>query len=573
MNPYAIPPLIAGIIVLGLGIFVIINHKRLLNFLWFSLCANCAIWLFCYSILYTIKSTEILNIVARITYIGVTGILISSILFVRSALKLTISRLLVIFITIVYAITLYFLFKSDFILSGYWNYYFGHYPKIGKFHNIYLISWIALWIWYTLIYLYKGYRGSFGEYSVDEINRLKYLIYAFVVASLGPLDFIQKYGIELYPFGYFVSPLICTVITYAIVKHHLMDINIVFKKGLIYSFLIAIITAVYLLFVISIGKICQNLVGYQSYIVNLIAVFIIAILFNPLRNKIQTFLDKRFFKGTLETLAQEKVLFQQEIQKQDQLRAIANFASGLAHEIKNPLTAFKTFGEYLPKKHNDPEFIAKFSTIINKEVDRIDNLVHQLLDFAKPTKPNLKPLDIQQLLDETVGFLSNEFDKHKVKVVKEYHLPNDSRVNGDSTQLKQVFLNLFLNAIDAMSEGGILTLTTTCQETEKTNLSSDFCSLSSDNNLRSSVDFQSALICVKDTGKGISKENLDNLFKSFFTTKEKGTGLGLSIVQNIINDHNGTISVESKPNEGANFIIELPITNTNCNESKSDDHE
>ncbi len=243
--------------------------------------------------------------------------------------------------------------------------------------------------------------------------------------------------------------------------------------------------------------------------------------------------------------------FQQQLAQAEKLAAIGRFAASIAHEVKNPLTPIKTFTEYLPQKYQDKEFVDKYSKIVSSEVNRIDSLMHQLLDFSKPSPLQLAETDIRKLIDDTLELLSNEFIKHSIKVEKNYPLPpkadpplagNATRytLKVDSQRLKQAFLNFFLNAIDAMPSGGTLTVSTSIEH------------------LGSSIE-KSVLICVQDTGCGIPEENLARIFEPFFSTKERGTGLGLAIVYSIIKEHNGLISVESQIDKGTKFTIELPM--------------
>jgi len=317
------------------------------------------------------------------------------------------------------------------------------------------------------------------------------------------------------------------------------------------------------------------MVGYSSLIISILYAFVIALFFNPVRNKIQHFADRIFLGKDPIQIARENELMRQELERTERLKAVATFASGMAHEIKNPLTSIKTFAEYLPKKRNDAEFLNKFSKIVSGEVGRIDSLVHQLLDFAKPAPLNLQTVDINSLLDDILGFLNNDFLKYKIKVIKEFNTDehglkstddhglnisefntdehglkstDDHRLNisdnsclikGDSNQLRQAFLNLFLNAIDAMPDGGTLSITTSICD--------------------NSPEEKFAEISVKDTGCGIPKEDLPHIFEPFYSKKEEGTGLGLSIVYNIIKEHKGSIKAESRLGKGTTFIIKLPI--------------
>ncbi|MFZ5800453.1 MAG: ATP-binding protein, partial [Candidatus Omnitrophota bacterium] len=235
-------------------------------------------------------------------------------------------------------------------------------------------------------------------------------------------------------------------------------------------------------------------------------------------------------------LAIENCQFAQELADKERLAAMGKFAASIVHEVKNPLTAIKTFTEFLPQKYQDKSFIDKYSAVVSKEVDKMDGLARELLDFARPHPLELAETDIAQLIDDALEMLSSDFLKHNVKVVKELCT---LRLKVDPGRLKQAFLNLFLNAIDAMPSGGTLTI--------KTHLCSS--------------DKKFVTICVQDTGIGISKQDLPHLFEPFHSTKKGGTGLGLAVTYGIIKEHGGKIRVESKFNEGTAFIIELSLFN------------
>lgn len=234
-------------------------------------------------------------------------------------------------------------------------------------------------------------------------------------------------------------------------------------------------------------------------------------------------------------MEKENQLLYKEVQKQDHLKAVALFASGMAHEVKNPLAAIRTFAEYLPQKYDDPAFREKFKKVMVDEVDRIDGIVRQLLDFSKPQSPRLGPLKIKTLIQETLAPMSNTFLKNHIHVVNDFG--EDQVIAADKNQLKQVFLNLFLNAIQAMPTGGTLTF--------KSSLSQD----------------QLLIVTVSDTGCGIPEEQLLHIFEPFYTTKEFGTGLGLSIVKEIIVAHGGDIWADSEPGAGTqiNISFNLPL--------------
>ena len=360
--------------------------------------------------------------------------------------------------------------------------------------------------------------------------QIKYIAIGFFIASFASVDYLPKFGIEIYPCGYIFFLIWIFIITYAIFKHQLMDINIVIRKGLVYSILITIFTLIYLTIVILTEKLFQGFLGYRSLPISIIFASIIALIFIPLKNRIQLLIDKLFLGKTPGQIAQENELLRQELMRSERLKTVATFASGMAHEIKNPLTAIRTFTEYLPQKKDDKEFLEKFSKIVGSEVEKIDGLVHQLLDYSKPAPLQLKEVDIHKLIDDTLELLNNQFIKYQIKIKKDYAL--DSVLLVDPNQMKQVFLNLFLNAVEAMPKGGEITVRTS-QEADK------------------------AIITIEDTGCGIPGKDLPHIFEPFYSTKEKGSGLGLSIVYNIIKEHKGTIEVSCIKGKGTGFIIKL----------------
>ncbi|HPB69086.1 MAG TPA: ATP-binding protein, partial [Candidatus Omnitrophota bacterium] len=265
--------------------------------------------------------------------------------------------------------------------------------------------------------------------------------------------------------------------------------------------------------------------------------FFLGLVFIPLKDKIQYIIDKAFYKGSPQEIAQENISLRKEIADKERLRAVATLASGMAHEIKNPLTAVKTFTEYLPSKKNDPQFLDKFARIVSKEVGRIDNLVNQLLDFAKPVPLNLKNTAIEHLIEDTLIFLNNDFIKHNISIRRQYSSSDQHLLKIDHNQFKQALLNLFLNAIEAMPDGGELTLGITGRP-------------SSPDILR---------ISIQDTGHGIAPEDIKHIFDPFFSKKDSGTGLGLAITQGIIQEHGGKINVETQSGVGTKFTIEMPL--------------
>jgi signal transduction histidine kinase len=226
------------------------------------------------------------------------------------------------------------------------------------------------------------------------------------------------------------------------------------------------------------------------------------------------------------------------IRRADRLASLGTLTAGLAHEIRNPLVAIKTLTQLLPDRLDDEEFRDQFLKIASGEVDRISSLVNELLDFARPSDPKLEFEDINTILDGMILLVSTETKKKQINILKSYasDLPP---VLIDREQIKQVFLNILLNAIQATAENGRIMVKTRA--------------------FMKPGGEPYAQIEFTDTGCGIPGEHLEEIFNPFFTTKSTGSGLGLSISHQIVQDHRGYIDVESQLERGSSFFINLPV--------------
>jgi len=223
-----------------------------------------------------------------------------------------------------------------------------------------------------------------------------------------------------------------------------------------------------------------------------------------------------------------------ELVRSEKLAALGQLAAGIAHEIRNPLTSINilihSLRERLPSENSQQEDLK----VIEEEIHRMNEIVDQFLRFAKPAPPFFEKTDVLSIVEETLQLLRPQIEKQRIVVEKEFQaLP---MIQMDPEQMKQAMLNLLLNAIQAMPEGGQLTLKG-----------------------RNSEDGQWIHLSIQDSGMGISGEDIDKLFDPFFSTKEGGIGLGLSITHRIIDQHHGKIEVETIPGEGTLFTVCLPI--------------
>jgi len=238
------------------------------------------------------------------------------------------------------------------------------------------------------------------------------------------------------------------------------------------------------------------------------------------------------------------------LQRMTRLISLGELAAGVAHEIRNPLTGIGVVLDMLRGKKRLSKVDCDLINQANSEIERLENLIADLLVFANPRQLNYDPVEINDILKSISSLISEQCNKQKVELTGKYcdKLP---LVYVDRERIRQGFLNVVINAIQAMPEGGRLTVETNVHRPENT-----------------PVKGQCIMITISDTGIGISNANKDRIFDPFFTTQSDGTGLGLSITHSIIKEHNGSIWVDSDQGKGTKFTILLP---QDCRKTSCDD--
>ncbi|MBI1747696.1 MAG: hypothetical protein HYR55_14080 [Acidobacteria bacterium] len=231
----------------------------------------------------------------------------------------------------------------------------------------------------------------------------------------------------------------------------------------------------------------------------------------------------------------EQLRHQEERLQADNIKAVELIAATMAHELGNPLSIIRSSFQYISERlsKNEDGDLSKFMQVVLENVDRMHDTLKDLCGFAWLDKCNLELEDIGNTLCRVICFLSRECEQRQVTVetIFDQTVP---KIWADRHQMKQVFLNLIKNALDAMPQGGKLTIITERKETDAIG------------------------ITIRDTGAGIAQENLPLIFKPFYTTKTRGMGLGLSVCQNIVRQHHGQLAVSSREGQGTTFVITLP---------------
>lgn len=263
----------------------------------------------------------------------------------------------------------------------------------------------------------------------------------------------------------------------------------------------------------------------------------------------------------------ELKLLQTEKQHADRLAYLGVLAANIAHEIKNPLVAINTYFQLLPHKKNDHEFHNGFQKIALKEIGRINRIIEDMLNLAKPSEPMMLPIDPYNIILDTVSFLRDTATEKGVEIATALGEKRCALI-ADEDKIKQVLLNILQNSLDALPRNGSIKVSTSFVDNlsefrrmATLNPNNVFFSFDSPF-LRDPNDIQYFVIKISDNGAGIPTEKISHIFEPFFTNKDKGTGLGLAMVYRIIKDHEGGIYIESQEGVGTDFYICLPLNRT-----------
>ncbi len=238
------------------------------------------------------------------------------------------------------------------------------------------------------------------------------------------------------------------------------------------------------------------------------------------------------------------------IERVNRLVSLGELAAGLAHEIRNPLAGMKTSSQVLYNRFGDnPSNLSLIEGILH-EIDRLNFLITDLLNFARPHPPDRRETNIAEVVKKAVELTENRMIKHGIKLDMEVGT-SDTRVYVDRNQMEQVFLNIIINAIKAMEDGGVLSIKIYHKgEGQPRRLK----------------------IAFSDTGTGIDSENINRIFDPFYTTDPGGTGLGLSVVHKLVTENDGDIEVFSKVDHGTTFVLGLPLSGGEDSEEKNSDN-
>ncbi|MEK6680996.1 MAG: ATP-binding protein [Nitrospirota bacterium] len=710
MNLYFLPQLISGIIISLIGYFVFFKYKdtkKEEQLALFLACMSLSVWLFGYSGMYATKDESLGIIWARIGFIGVIFIPITFYHFTVAVLKIK-SRIPV-FALYLMALPFIALGLTDYIYKGMNNFFWGFYPKIGILYHSFIIFFCVLFIYSFILFLINFRKVK--KHDLFKYNQAKYLMLAYLFANIGIVDFLPKYNIGIYPFGYIAAVCWISLLAYAIVKYRLMEITFALKKGTVYSAGLLLILAPAFLIILWAEKFFLGSVNLSLSIVLLSVVAVSAIAFYNLKLRTERALENTLFykkynpykvlsnftkemvsvitldellNRTINTfvetlkikkasiflfdeekkvytmkasysldeeknkikikqedslishfITKEDVAIREEIERYpstqqtqeiikilkemeseiaipflekgqltgfcnlgakgdrsmysnedielflslgrqacvaiqnaqlverikesklvirriERLKTVGDLAAGFAHEIRNPLVPIKACLQLLPSRYGkDMDFTEKIPRYALQEVERIEKLLREIMDYSRPRTPVFQEEDINEVIENTVQFIEYQAKKKGIKIERGYDnsLPV---IKVDREQIKQVLLNLIMNAMDAVNGIGKIEIAT-----RKVRHMLSPCGKIGEGGY--------VQIEVRDNGTGIANEDLDRIFNPFYTTKHEssdgreGTGLGLSIVQEIVSEHCGFVDVRSEVGVGSSFYVNLPV--------------
>lgn len=497
-----------------------------------------------------------------------------------------------------------------------------YFPKLTPVYGAFAL-WLSAVFTYGLVKLIAELRRSAGE----QYRKLLFVFVAVLCGFLGGgTAFFPIFQINLPVVSHFALPVYEALAVYAIVKHGLIDITIYVRKGLVYSIITALFTAVYLLLLLLARNFSQRWAPLDSELATLFTLFGIGLIFQPLRDRSQAVIDHLFFKSQydyqeavksfseklaaavrleelneliraglfqffkvkeaqlcfgeqappwppvlavaieskkkswgrlvlreklsgdtyseedrrlLSTLASqiaiafENIQLYRQLVRSESLAAMGTLAAGMAHEIKNPLAAIQAMTQILPENISDLPFLKKYTELVPRQLGRINRIVENLLKAGRLPKLERQATDVNEILHEALDLNVDLCRKQGIEINRSLEpLP---KLEADTDQLRQVFVNLILNATQAMPVGGTLSVVS--------------------RQLASRI-----VIEIVDTGTGIPAEALDKIFEPFFTLKENGSGLGLFTAYRILEEHGGTIEAKSREGVETRFTIKLPLT-------------
>lgn len=480
----------------------------------------------------------------KLAFMGVPFIGVVYYHFVLSYIKKKRNILLILFYLYAFVFVILSLFTKQVVNKApllFNSIYYNQAHLISIFSAFFSV-WVVIVI-LGFIEFFKYLKNTSGLRRIQA----EFMFWSIAIGFLGGTSTVLPcYGLKFYP-AFQISVMFYVLFTsYAIFKHGVIPLDLVIKRSIFYSSLVTSVTIIYFVGIVLSERFFHHIMGYKTLAGSLVSLIVIAIIFIPLKNKIQSLVDKYFLKNSPIVIAVQNENLRNEVVQTEKFKTIASMASMLAHEIKNPLTTLASLTDQLKARKDEPEFIDQYVSLVSKEVERIITLLHELLQYAKPSQPQIREINPNEIIEQIIKLVQSKCEHSKIDII--CSLNTKVNIPGDFNLIKQAVLNLVLNAIDSMPNGGTLTISTGTYENP--NVRGD--------KGRGNKRIQYT-IKISDTGCGIDSKDLPLVFEPFFTKKANGTGLGLPITQGIIEKHGGRIEVTSKLTVGTDFNILLNV--------------
>ncbi|MCA9405412.1 MAG: hypothetical protein KC684_02660 [Candidatus Omnitrophica bacterium] len=394
------------------------------------------------------------------------------------------------------------------------------------------------------IFLFWYYLKSHPE----QKKQLFILTISSIIGFVGgTMNFLPGFGINIYPWGNFLIPIYSIMIAYVVLQYQFMDISFVLRKGAVYACLIFLISALYFFTFLVCEPFVKTLFGAENYSIfpAVISAVFLTFLYGPMRLKIEYIVDATLFRKYNEEIKRQNEMMEHELIRSEKFKMAAEIMRNVVYQVRNPLTAIKTRSLLILQRLNNTEFIEQSAKNIDEQVEKVNQLLHQLLKFSNPSAPKMEQHNVYEIIDEVITILDQECINNGIKVTKEFLTKETIFLRIDPVQFRQALYNIINHSIHAMPVGGTLKLNTEIKEKYAIDLKEStnhfFC------------------LEITDTGKEIKKEELSHIFDPFYNEKEKDADLSLSIAHRIIKEHNGAIDVKSST-EGTIFSLYIPLT-------------
>lgn len=371
-----------------------------------------------------------------------------------------------------------------------------------------------------LYLVFRSYRAAMAV----RRNQLKYFFLGCFLGLIGAISaFLPAMNVAVYPWGIYVIPLSLTLVAYAIIKHQLMDIQIILRKSLIYTAVISLVMLVFFLFTFLAQRIFREKLGVTSDMESVIVIACVTMVIIPIYQMVQRLIDKMFYRGSFSQIVQENKRLHEEMLAIERYRTFTEISRSLIREFKEPIAELRAY--------------ANGNGVLLDNIRLIEETVHHLEDYSREVPAKYAAVNVIGALDQVVSSVQHDANNQKVAFFKYYQSDDVVKIMGDEDQLKRAFGYIFDHCQQVLSH-----------EQERGDI---FVTIEYD---RSHVSFS-----IRHSGRGLRPEEIERLFSPFFKTRFFSCGLCLILTQSIVVQHGGKIWVESEEDSGTEFLIEFPI--------------